>query len=107
MSLIVLPINLFWVPFLGSLAFVCCPWSFPFDLGKGLWPKGGLLPIFLHPVTCHSGMRWQRELLAYLNGYQGLQASSSTCPTAPFLPLSQFSKPSCGFSAPSGVITLL
>lgn len=59
-SLIVLPVDLFLVPFFGSLAFVFCPWSFAFDLGKGLWPKGGLLPIFLHPTTCCSGMRWQR-----------------------------------------------
>lgn len=41
-SLTVLPVNPFLVPFLGSLAFVCCPWSFLFDLGgRDFGQKGG------------------------------------------------------------------
>lgn len=61
----------FLVPFLDSLTFVCNPWSLPFDLGKGLWPKGGLPPVFMNLTPCCSGMRWQREL-TYLNRYRGL-----------------------------------
>lgn len=52
-SLIVSPADSFLVPFLSSLAFVCCPWSLLFDLGRGLWPKVGLSPISLppHPLS--------------------------------------------------------
>ncbi|XP_023588440.1 dehydrogenase/reductase SDR family member 11 isoform X2 [Trichechus manatus latirostris] len=56
----------------------------PFDLGKGLWPKGGLPPTFLYPNSCPSGLGWQREALTlYLNGYPGLQAFSSPCSASP------------------------
>lgn len=40
-SLILLPVNSLLVPFLGLLAFVCCPLSLPFDLGQDLGQKGG------------------------------------------------------------------
>ena len=70
MSPIVLPVNSLLVCFLVSLAFVCSLWSLPFDLGKELWPKGGLPPIFLYPNPCPSRRRWQREALTfYLNSY--------------------------------------
>lgn len=98
-SLIILPVNSFLVPFLGSLAFVCSLPSLPFDLGKGLWPKAGLPP---------EGS-WQREALTfYGSGYPKLQASSSPGPTAPIAPFTSpipVLQPSLGFLAPTGVIT--
>ena len=79
---------------MGSLAFVCCPCLFPFGLGKGLWPKVGLSPIFLNlHLHCPLRMRPGREALTfYLNAYWGFRLPSSL-PHRPFFAPSQFSSP--------------
>lgn len=81
-SLIALPDNSLLVPFLGSLAFVCWPWSLTFDLGKTLARSVASPYLTLEP--CCSGMRWQGELLTfYLGGYGGLQLPSLPPPIPP------------------------
>lgn len=106
-SLTVLPVNLFSVPFLGSLAFVCC--LFYLIWGRDFGQKGGF-PLSSCTPPRHSGMRRQREPLTfYPSGYRGLPLPPLPTPLPPpFLPFPvPVLQPSCGFLAPrgGGVIT--
>lgn len=100
-SLIILPVNSFSVPFLGSLAFVCSLPSLPFDLGKGLWPKGGF-PLSLSRKVAE---RSPHLLSEWLSKAPGFLLSRPYYPHRPLHFPHPVLQPSLGFLAPTGVIT--